>query len=233
MVKDERIIFLVQVLIKPDARRGSREHTFQRRLAHRKRIAPQIVPVELDQIEGPHEHVCIMPPVSDTIEAGYAIAPARHSFPVNNAGPQAQTTERLDNERKTVSQIIPGPAVEPHAFAFLTSDDPEAVPFNFSQPNRTGRRIRGTGRKARRNEARRQCTRTQLRHARLDRKAWGRSRVDAALLPVGRRDTAESRSAPRVTAVTSSSIRDGVRCVLGRALRRFGCHGRGPQLLRD
>src|SRR6476661_10654308 len=47
------------------------------------------------------------------------------------------------------------------------------------------------------------------------------------------RDTAESRSAPRVTAVTSSSIRDGVRCVLGRALRRFGCHGRGPQLLRD
>src|SRR6202011_2152828 len=120
-----------------------------------------------------------------TIEAGYAIAPARHSFPVNNAGPQAQTTERLDNERKTVSQIIPGPAVEPHPFAFLTSDDPEAVPFNFVQPNRTGRRIRGTGRKARRNEARRQCTRTQLRHARLDRKAWGRSRVDAALLPVG------------------------------------------------
>src|SRR4029077_7891783 len=47
------------------------------------------------------------------------------------------------------------------------------------------------------------------------------------------RDTAESRSAPRVTAVTSSSIRDGVRCVLGRALRRFGCYGRGPQLLRD
>jgi hypothetical protein len=40
------------------------------------------------------------------------------------------------------------------------------------------------------------------------------------------RDTAESRSAPRVTAVTS--FRDGVRCVLGRALRRFGCHGRGP-----
>jgi hypothetical protein len=32
------------------------------------------------------------------------------------------------------------------------------------------------------------------------------------------RDTAESRSAPRVTAVTSSSIRDGVQCVLGRAL---------------
>ena len=161
MVKDERIIFLVQVLIKPDARRGSREHTFQRRLAHRKRIAPQIVPVELDQIEGPHEHVCIMPPVSDTIEAGYAIAPARHSFPVNNAGPQAQTTERLDNERKTVSQIIPGPAVEPHPFAFLTSDDPEAVPFDFVQPNRTGGRLCGARREARRDEPHRQGTRTQ------------------------------------------------------------------------
>ena len=35
------------------------------------------------------------------------------------------------------------------------------------------------------------------------------------------RDTAESRSAPRVAAVTSSSIPDGVRCVLGRALRRL------------
>jgi hypothetical protein len=32
------------------------------------------------------------------------------------------------------------------------------------------------------------------------------------------RDTAESRSAPRVAAVTSSSIRDGVRCVLNLSL---------------
>jgi hypothetical protein len=68
MVENERAILLVEVLVKPYAWRPAREHPFQGGLAHRQRVAPQIVPVQLDQIEPPHEHVCIMPAVADTIE---------------------------------------------------------------------------------------------------------------------------------------------------------------------
>jgi hypothetical protein len=126
---------------------------------------------------------CIMPAVPDAIEAGYAIVPARHSFPIDNAGPRAQPRERLDNERETVCQIIARPAVEPDPFAFLAGDDPEAVVLDFVQPDRPGRWTRGPRWKARRNKTRRQGTQTQ-RHARLDRRALSGSRVRAALLPV-------------------------------------------------
>src|SRR5580693_4970120 len=43
--------------------------------------APEIVPVQLDQVEGPHEHVCIMPAVADTIERGDPVGTARNCFP--------------------------------------------------------------------------------------------------------------------------------------------------------
>jgi hypothetical protein len=81
--------------------------------------------------------------------------------------------------------VIPGPTVQPHPFAFLTSDDPEAVPFDFVQPNRAGRRTRGAGWEARRNKARRQGTHTQRRHlVALSRGARCLSRVRSYLLPV-------------------------------------------------
>jgi hypothetical protein len=68
MVKDERPVLVVEVLVKPYAWHRLRDHPFQGGLAHGKRIAPEIVAVELDQVERPHENVCVMPPVSDTVE---------------------------------------------------------------------------------------------------------------------------------------------------------------------
>jgi hypothetical protein len=62
---------LVQMLLEPYAKRRSRQYPFKRGLAQGKRIAPQIVAVEFDQIERPHENVCIMPAVPDAIEVGY------------------------------------------------------------------------------------------------------------------------------------------------------------------
>jgi hypothetical protein len=117
-------------------------------------------------IKRPHENVYIMPPVPDTVEAGYAIAPTRDGFPVDNAGPQAQTTKGLDNEREPVRQIITRPAIEPNPLAVLPGDYPESIMLDLYQPFRPGRRTRGTGWKARRYEPRRQGTRTQTRHAR-------------------------------------------------------------------
>jgi hypothetical protein len=100
MLENERTI-LVEVLVEAQPRRRSRKHCGERCLAHVERIAPHIIPVKLDQIERPHENVRVMP-VSDTIEAGYAIVPTRHSFPVDNAGSGAESADRRDNKRKAV-----------------------------------------------------------------------------------------------------------------------------------
>jgi hypothetical protein len=48
MMEDERPVLLVQMLIEPYAKRRSRQYPFKRGLAHGKRIAPQIVSIELD-----------------------------------------------------------------------------------------------------------------------------------------------------------------------------------------
>jgi hypothetical protein len=165
--KNERPVFLVQVLVEPDAKRCSRQHAFKCGLAHGKRIAPHVIPVKLDQIKRPHEYIRIVSAVPDAIEGGYAIIPARDRSPVDNAGSQAQITERLDNEREAMGQIIAGPAVEPHPPAFLTGDYPEAIVLDFVQPDRPERRLRGTGWEARRDEPHQQGTRTQTQHGQL------------------------------------------------------------------
>jgi hypothetical protein len=102
MLENERPVLVVKMLVKADTRRRSRQYAFKCGLTHRKRIAPHVIPVKLDHVERPHEHVCVMPPVPDAIEAGYAIVPARHSFPVDNAGPRTQLGERFDNPGKAM-----------------------------------------------------------------------------------------------------------------------------------
>jgi hypothetical protein len=106
-----------------------------------------------------------VPAVSDAIEGGDSIGTARYGFAIENAGARAQTGQRLDNERKVPSQVIPWPAVEPHPCAFLAGDDPEAVVLDFMQPIRAGWRTRGACGEARCNEAGWQGTRSQ-QHAR-------------------------------------------------------------------
>jgi hypothetical protein len=53
VLEHERPVFLVQVLVEAYARRRTRQHAFKCGLAHRERVAPQIVAVELDQVERP------------------------------------------------------------------------------------------------------------------------------------------------------------------------------------
>jgi hypothetical protein len=159
VVENEWPVFVVQVFIEPQSRRRSRQYPFKCGLAHGKRIAPQIVAIELDQIEAPHENIRIMPAVPDAIEGGDTIIPARDRFPVDNAGPGPQPREGLDNQREASSQIIARPAVEPDPVALLAGNNPEPIMLDFVQPYRPERWLRGTGWEARRNKARRQNTR--------------------------------------------------------------------------
>jgi hypothetical protein len=131
VLENERPVLVVKMLVKADTRCRTRHYPFKRGLAHGKRIAPQIIAVQLDQIERPHEHVAIVAAVSDAVEQRDTIGTACNSFPVDNAGPGLQPRERFDNERKSVGQIITGATLEPHALAILPSDHPEAVVLDF------------------------------------------------------------------------------------------------------
>jgi hypothetical protein len=64
-------------LIEVDARGRSHQYAFEYGLTHHQPIPPQIVAVELDKIERPHEHIGIVAAVSDAIEGGNSIGTAR------------------------------------------------------------------------------------------------------------------------------------------------------------
>ena len=64
----ERAVGVIHVLVEAEPRRRAREQAGERRLAHRERTAPQILPVELDQVERIEEHIGIMAPVPNPIE---------------------------------------------------------------------------------------------------------------------------------------------------------------------
>jgi hypothetical protein len=107
----------------------------------------------------------------------YAIVPAGDCLSIDDAGPRAQLRERLDNEGEAVSQIIPRTALEPHPFAFLAGDDPEAIVLDFVQPNRTVGRPWGHpwGGTAQQTPPARDAKATAWRH----RNRAGKSRVSA------------------------------------------------------
>jgi hypothetical protein len=64
----KRPILLVHVLGKPQALCRVGQHGRQRGLTHGEWIAPQVLAVELDQVECIEKHTGVMTPVSDAIE---------------------------------------------------------------------------------------------------------------------------------------------------------------------
>ena len=123
--------------------RRAPEQAGKRRLAHRERITPHVLTIELDQVEGIEEHARIVPPIADAVEARDPVLAARHRLAVDDAGARAQLGERLDDEREAVGQVIARPAVELHPLVVLAGDDPKAVVLDFVQPVVAGRRLRG------------------------------------------------------------------------------------------
>src|SRR5207342_1531894 len=65
----ERAVLLVEVLIEAKPGRRASEQAGKRRLAHRERITPHVLTIELDQVEGVEEHAPIVPSIADALEA--------------------------------------------------------------------------------------------------------------------------------------------------------------------
>src|SRR5215831_11649602 len=100
-------------------------------LADLKRIAPQVVTVQFDQVEGVQERVVIMAAVANEIERGNAVVIAGDSLAVDNARARSQARQRLNNQREAAGEIVARTAIEPHLRAVLAGDPPGRVRCNM------------------------------------------------------------------------------------------------------
>ena len=127
MLEHERAVVVVQMLVEAQAWRSARDQARQRGLAHGKRIAAKVIPVQLDQVESPKEDAGAMAPVSHSLKAGDAVVAAGDCLAVDDAGACAQAGESLDDPGEASDEIISRSAIEPHTFVDLAGDDPKAV----------------------------------------------------------------------------------------------------------
>jgi hypothetical protein len=119
------------VLVEPDAGAGLGHDRCERGLADLKRITPQVVAVQLDQVECVEKHAVISAVVTDEIERGHAVVVAGDSLAVDDAGARAQACQRLNDQREATGEIIARTAVEPPLRASLACNDAEeAVMFD-------------------------------------------------------------------------------------------------------
>ena len=88
MGEDGRAVAL-DMLVEPDAGAGLGHDRRERGLADLKLIAPQVVAVQLDEVEGVKEYALLSALVTDEIERGNAVVIAGDSFAVDNAGARA------------------------------------------------------------------------------------------------------------------------------------------------
>jgi hypothetical protein len=74
------------MLVEAQAKASFGQHTSKRGLAHFQRIAPHVVAVQFDEVEGVEEHVPVMLAVTDTLERCEPVVIARDRFPIDDAG---------------------------------------------------------------------------------------------------------------------------------------------------
>ena len=131
------------MLVEPDAGAGLGHDRGERGLADLKRIAPQVVAVQLDEVEGVEEDALVSAVVTDEIERGNAVVIASDRFAIDDARARAQAGQRLDNQREAVGEIIAGAAIEPHPRPVLAGNNPKAIVLDLVQPLAAGGQLVG------------------------------------------------------------------------------------------
>ena len=84
MGEDGRAV-TIDMLVEAQAKASLGQHTSKRGLAHFQRITPQVVAIQLDQVESVEEGTVVVALVTDEIERGNAVVVASHRFAIDNA----------------------------------------------------------------------------------------------------------------------------------------------------
>src|SRR5262245_12196510 len=94
---ENSLTIALHMLIEPDAGAGLGHDRCERGLADLKRIALQVVPVQLDQVESVEEYLVVGAVVPDEIERGHAFVIAGDSF--------ASIMQERERSRESASTI--------------------------------------------------------------------------------------------------------------------------------
>jgi hypothetical protein len=71
---------------------------------------------------------------TDEIERGNAVVIASDRLAIDDAGARTQASQRLDDQREAVREIIAGTAVEPHLGTVLAGNNPKTIVLDLVQP---------------------------------------------------------------------------------------------------
>src|SRR5262249_42480885 len=147
--EDGRAVAL-DMLVEPDAGAGLGHNRRERGLADLKRIAPEVVAVQLDEVERVEEYALVSALVPDEIERSNAVVIAGDSFAIDDARPRAQMGQRIDDQREAAGESVARGGIEAHPLAALSGNDAEARVRDFVQPLAAGWQLIGFGWEARR-----------------------------------------------------------------------------------
>ena len=103
--EDGRAITL-HVFVEPDAGSGLGHNRCERGLADLKRVAPQVVAVQFDEVEGIEKDASVSALVPDEIERGNAVLVASNRLAIDDAGARAQPGRRTVNTEPLPCSLV-------------------------------------------------------------------------------------------------------------------------------
>jgi hypothetical protein len=75
-------------------------------------LAAQVVPIQLDDVEGVHEDAVVVAPIAYALEQRDAVFPAGDCLAIEDARPGSQAREGLHDHREAVREVVAGAAVQ-------------------------------------------------------------------------------------------------------------------------
>ena len=75
--------------------------------SHLKRLAAQVVAVQLDQVEGVEKYAAVVVAVPQPVEIRYAVFVTGHGLAIKNHRTRAQAAQCRNDQREAIGQVIP------------------------------------------------------------------------------------------------------------------------------
>src|ERR1700737_1361865 len=138
---------------------AAREQLFELPLALFEWYRPNVLAVQLDQVEGKEEHGRVVRAGMRLIEIRFAVFTAHAGLATHHDRAHRKGVQRLNDARVAVHPIEAATSVEPYPIVAAPGDQAVSVVLDLVHPLRPALASVGCGRKARCDEARRQRTR--------------------------------------------------------------------------
>ena len=113
------------------------------------RRPPQVLAVELEQIEGAKDDALAAPALSQQVEHSQAVRVADDGLAIDQAGPHREGSDGRGRHGKAIGEVEALASVERHAAGSPIGEDTEAVMLDFVNPAGPGRRLLGRAGQAR------------------------------------------------------------------------------------